>query len=326
MTIDRLFHDLSDIIKHRSSSLRCFIVPSVRAYAYSVSAVVRFAISLLYSSWVISPFARSSHLMRTIRGFLEGFPCSGKSTTARYIAEQTGGAFFDEDCADHPADYTFHAFIPDGSEGFTAEETALLRENGAPQPGGIVVPLSRLSGELFNKALKFKIYDFLDWQTERPVMLRKWQEFAERAGDGVNVFNCVLLQNPMCETMMRFGMPQEQSFEFIRDICSAIAPLEPVVIYLKSSDPAALVRSALPERGNDWLNAVVDYHCSGEYGRSRGLSGFEGYIAALEERQRRELEMLPQLPVKSFLLDDPQRDWNAAYSKIGELLRGKDEH
>ena len=150
------------IIKHRSSSLRCFFVPSVRAYAYSVSAVVRFAISLLYSSWVISPFARSSHLMRTIRGFLEGFPCSGKSTTARYIAEQTGGAFFDEDCADHPADYTFHAFIPDGSEGFTAEETALLRENGAPQPGGIVVPLSRLSGELFNKALKFKIYDFLD--------------------------------------------------------------------------------------------------------------------------------------------------------------------
>lgn len=217
-----------------------------------------------------------------------GLPCAGKSTTARYIAEQTGGAFFDEDCAEHPADYTFHAFIPDGSEGFTAEETALLREHGTPQPDGIVVPLSRLSGELFNKVLKFKIYDFLDWQTERPVMLRKWQEFAERAGDGVNVFNCVLLQNPMCETMMRFGM--------------------------------------LPERGNDWLNAVVDYHCSGEYGRSRGLSGFEGYIAALKERQCRELEMLPQLPVKLFLLDDPQRDWNAAYSKIGELLRGKDEH
>lgn len=153
----------------------------------------------------------------------------------RYIAEQTGGAFFDEDCAEHPADYTFHAFIPDGSEGFTAEETALLRENGTPQPGGIVVPLSRLSGELFNKALKFKIYDFLDWQTERPVMLRKWQEFAKRAWDGVNVFNCVLLQNPMCETMMRFEMPKEQSFEFIRDICSAIAPLEPVVISLKAA-------------------------------------------------------------------------------------------
>lgn len=130
------------IIKHRSSSLWCFFVPSVRAYAYSVSAVVRFAISLLYSSWVISPFARSSHLIRTTRGFLEGLPCAGKSTTARYIAEQTGGAFFDEDCAEHPADYTFHAFIPDGSEGFTAEETALLREYGTPQPGGIVVPLT----------------------------------------------------------------------------------------------------------------------------------------------------------------------------------------
>lgn len=66
-------------------------------------------------------------------------------------------------------------------------------------------------------------------------MLRKWQEFAKRAWDGVNVFNCVLLQNPMCETMMRFEMPKEQSFEFIRDICSAIAPLEPVVISLKAA-------------------------------------------------------------------------------------------
>ena len=67
------------IIKHRSSSLWCFFVPSVRAYATFVSAVVRFAISLLYSSWVISPFARSSHLMRTIRGFLEGFALLGNN-------------------------------------------------------------------------------------------------------------------------------------------------------------------------------------------------------------------------------------------------------
>ena len=132
---------------------------------------------------------------------VEGLPCSGKSTTARYIAEQTGGAFFDEDCADHPADYTFHAFIPDGSEGFTAEETALLRENGAPQPGGIVVPLSRLSGELFNKALKFKIYDFLDWQTERPVMLRKWQEFAERAGTALTCLTACCFRTPCAKPL-----------------------------------------------------------------------------------------------------------------------------
>lgn len=175
------------------------------------------------------------------------------------------------------------------------------------------------TGELFDKALKFKIYDFLDWQTERPVMLQKWRDFAAGA-DGTYVFNCVLMQNPMCETMMRFGMTTEQSLGFIREICAEIQPLDPVVIYLKSTDPAALVKAALPERGNDWLNAVIDYHCNGAYGRSAGLNGFDGYIAALRERQRRELEMLPKLPVKYTILDDPQSDWERVYRKIGEFL------
>lgn len=251
---------------------------------------------------------------------VEGLPCSGKSTTARYIAGKVGGRFFDEDCAEHPADYTFHAFIPDGAGGFTAAEIAELREKGAPQPGGVVVPLSGVSGELFDKALRFKIYDFLDWQTERPVMLEKWRRFASGA-DGTYVFNCVLMQNPMCETMMRSGMPFGQSLEFIRDICAEIQPLDPVVIYFKTTDPAALVRAALPERGNDWLNAVIDYHCNGAYGRSCGLTGFDGYIAALRERQRRELEMLPQLPVRSFVLEDPQLDWQAAYRKIDDFIK-----
>lgn len=250
---------------------------------------------------------------------VEGLPCSGKSTTARYIAGRAGGRFFDEDCAEHPADYTFHAFIPDGAGGFIPAESAKLRDKGTPQTGGIVVPLGGLSGELFDKALKFKIYDFLDWQTERPVMLQKWRDFAAGA-DGTYVFNCVLMQNPMCETMMRFDMTTEQSLGFIREICAEIQPLDPVVIYLKSTDPAALVKAALPERGNDWLNAVIDYHCNGAYGRSAGLNGFDGYIAALRERQRRELEMLPKLPVKYTILDDPQSDWERVYRKIGEFL------
>lgn len=148
---------------------------------------------------------------------------------------------------------------------------------------------------------------------------RTARDFAAGA-DGTYVFNCVLMQNPMCETMMRFGMTTEQSLGFIREICAEIQPLDPVVIYLKSTDPAALMKAALPERGNDCLNAVIYYHCNGAYGRFAGLNGFDGYIAALRERQRRELEMLPKLPVKNTILDDPQSDWERVYQKIGEFL------
>ena len=50
------------------------------------------------------------------------------------------------------------------------------------------------------------------WETEKPVMLGKWREFAKnKRSDESYVFNCVLLQNPMCETMIRFNLNWEQS-------------------------------------------------------------------------------------------------------------------
>ena len=67
---------------------------------------------------------------------------------------------------------------------------------------------------------------------------------------------------------------------------------------------------------------MTDYHCSGGYGTANRLCGFEGYIAALEERQRRELEFLPKLPVKSLILNDPQRDWAEAYRIIEREITG----
>ena len=44
---------------------------------------------------------------------VEGLPCSGKSTTARFIAQQLGMSFVDEGTGDHPTDYEFHAFLTD---------------------------------------------------------------------------------------------------------------------------------------------------------------------------------------------------------------------
>jgi len=250
---------------------------------------------------------------------VEGLPCSGKSTTAGYIAKLTGGRMYDENCGCHPADYEFSAFIPD-SANFSRQERAIMEAFVEKQSGGIVVPLDKLSGELFDKALRFKIYDFLNWETERPVMLRKWRKFAENAGDSVYVFNCVLLQNPMCETMMHFNFPPSISLAYIREICEIIRPLEPTVVYLESTDISGNIKKALPERGEEWLNAVIDYHCNGGYGTANGLAGFDGYISALEERQRRELEFLPQLPVKSLILEAPQNNWSAAYRRIDEEI------
>ena len=148
-------------------------------------------------------------------------------------------------------------------------------------------------------------------------MLDKWSEFAESAGlNDRYVFNCVLLQNPMCETMMRFGFDKSVSAGYIGQICDIIRPLEPFVVYLKYDNIRDKIEKAVSERGTDWLGGVTEYHCNGMYGRENHLNGFDGYIAALEERQRRELEILQGLDIRYIILDAPGDDWERSYNEI----------
>lgn len=221
---------------------------------------------------------------------VEGLPCSGKSTTARFIANALTRRgervrLVDEGTDDHPADYEFHALVD-----------------------GRIVPLNAVPPEELPSLLPRKIYDGLPWAEEAPVMLDKWRQFVREAeADTTYVFNCVLLQNPMCETMMRFGLPLEASAAHIRRIAEIIAPLSPCVVYLRPADIAETVRRAAAERPG-WLDGVIAYHVQGAYGRAIGAEGFEGYIACLAERQRREVDILRTLPLRHVLLDD-RRDW-----------------
>ena len=154
-----------------------------------------------------------------------------------------------------------------------------------------------------NHPADFADYDFPDFSTERTMILGKWKSFVNTASrDTVYVFNCVFLQNPMCETMMRFGMDEDASQRYIYEIAEIIKPLSPVVFYIDTPDAKSMVDRVLDERGDGWLNAVIEYHVAQGYGKAHELSGYDGYIKCLEERRRRELRILQSIDINSFLL------------------------
>lgn len=156
-----------------------------------------------------------------------------------------------------------------------------------------------------NHPADYDNYDFSDFETEREQILMKWQEFVETADeDTIYVFNCIFLQNPMCETMMRFGMCQEESSKYICEIAEIIRPMNPLILYIEQQDEKKTIDKVLNERGNDWLNAVIDYHINQEYGKSKGLSGFDGYIQCLEERKIREISILKTTQLNTIYLRD----------------------
>lgn len=143
-------------------------------------------------------------------------------------------------------------------------------------------------------------YDFPDFETERVKILDKWRSFVKNREKGaVYVFNCVLIQNPITETMMRFGMEEKDTQDYINQIAQIIKPLSPAIVYIDVNNVKATLDSVLAERGEGWLDAVVGYHTNQGYGKANGLCGYDGYIKCLEERKKREEEILDSVNMKT---------------------------
>ena len=88
-----------------------------------------------------------------------------------------------------------------------------------------------------------------------------------------------------------------------------------MIVYLKNDDVEEQIQETAKERAG-WLEAVVDYHINGGYGKSISACGFAGYISCLKERQKREQEYLEKSKVHSVIIENAHRNWKQAYEKI----------
>ena len=67
-----------------------------------------------------------------------------------------------------------------------------------------------------------------------------------------------------------------------------------------------------------WLDAVVDYHVNGGFGKSISANGVDGYLQCPEERQKRGLAYLKMTKCPSIIIENAHRNWQQAYAQIVE--------
>lgn len=260
---------------------------------------------------------------------VEGVPCTGKTSTSEFIAnilKETDEKvlYFQEGASDHPADYNFHAYVTNKDlERFSECEKDILLTNSYLINNGYVISLSNIKGELFNKVIQYKIYDMLPWQEEYPIMLHKWEEFCEEAknNEKIYVFDCCFLQNPLCETMMRFNMDYKEILNYIGRIYERIGELNPLIIYLKNTKIKQRIQEVSKEREKEWLQVVIEYHTSQGYGKELGYVGFDGYVECLKARQNIELSILNKLNIDKVIIENPFENWNETHKRIKGFIQ-----
>jgi hypothetical protein len=283
---------------------------------------------------------------------VEGLPGSGKSTTAAHVASWLSDRgveveHYAEGRTDHPVDLEQVAVLS------TEQVLALAAES--PESSTALLSAAERHGDewlvrhalhpslpstLVDRLRRHDAYDgAVSHDVHARVLAESWRRFGgvRRTSGPVQVWECVLLQNPGCALMARGDQPVHVLAAHVSGLVDAVRSHAPALVYLDAGDPLRVIEAAAAERPAEWLEAVVGYHTEQGLGRRMGLRGFEGYVDFMRHRRAVELEILESLDlpmlvlpvgadhedgaarleqVRSFLADHLQLDEQAESSRV----------
>ncbi|GAA5210867.1 hypothetical protein [Microbacterium kyungheense] len=253
---------------------------------------------------------------------VEGLPGAGKSTVAHGLAEWLAlhghaAVSWPEGRADHPVDFERVALLEATAWDrlrvrFPEWESRLL--SVSHDVGGVLVVKHGLLGDL-PPALgdELRGLDAYDGAITAGLYSRaltdSWRRFGAAPPPAeVQVWECVLIQNPVCAFIARLDESPLALERHVRGLVEAVRPHDPALVYLDVGDPLPALESAARERPDEWLQFVIEYHTQQGYGRRRGLDGFDGYVEFMRHRRALELDLVSRLPLPTLVVPvDPDR-------------------
>ncbi|WP_152393125.1 P-loop NTPase family protein [Paenibacillus guangzhouensis] len=270
---------------------------------------------------------------------VEGIPGSGKSTLAGFIhnfyaSQNIASELFLEGDLRHPADYESVACMPYQELNkirskypdvcHLIDPFVTMRGNDALIPYALAQQsaLHQIPPSLYEELQHYEIYDGISVNQHCELIVERWKSFAHQQRDQESkvVFECCFFQNPGCALLARHDAGADRFIQHVLQIAEQIQQLNPILFYLKQSNVRETIDQVKTKRSQEWLDFVIWYHTEQEYGKNRGLHGYEGYLKFLEDRRELELQIIEQLPFQSYIIDNTEYDWENQQQMVQDIL------
>jgi hypothetical protein len=258
----------------------------------------------------------------------EGIPGSGKSTTALHLQEYLTAKgctvnFWREGNFDNPADFEGVACLSEtGYQNLLSrypQWTYLFQEQLVVQGADYLLRYRKLQhlhpyvlpSSLIDELSRYDVYDGLAVEDYCRLALNRWQDFQQtvQGSNEITILECCFLQNPLTVMLARHNTGPQMAGQQIAKIAEIVRSLNPLLIYLSPRDARAALEHVRAERPQEWAEFVTLYVTGQAYGKAHHLVGYEGVIQFYETRQRLELDILKNVPMKSLVIEHSGAEW-----------------
>ncbi|RSK26807.1 hypothetical protein EJF36_07990 [Bacillus sp. HMF5848] len=270
---------------------------------------------------------------------VEGIPGSGKSTLSQSIhgtlhKHKIKSELFLEGDLHHPADFesvacmsrqqfdklqadysdVFHFIEPFVT--FVGNDVMIAYELANQSSMG------EIPTRLYEELKQYEIYDGVSIEKYCELLNTRWKTFSEsqKEKENIMIFECCFFQNPGCALLARHDAGDERFMQHVLQLSQNIQDLNPILIYLKQSNVRETIERVRTKRSKEWLDFVIWYHTQQDYGKKRGLRGFEGYLEFLEHRRELELRIIEQLPIQTYIIENSNYDWENQQQIVSDIL------